>query len=122
MPIASGILRANRLAVHEDIRDRINCRISGFVEFAADVDLQWSEAPREDNALRGSQVLIAKNDDRVAVEGGRDRIEYAVIQRLPEINFGDFCADHGVAGLKNERGEAKLVPRHTLSLSLRLPG
>jgi hypothetical protein len=69
MPMPAGVLRADRLAVDQHIRNDINFWVAKLVELAADIDLQRTETTRERDVLLGGQILITKANDRKAVQG-----------------------------------------------------
>ncbi len=67
-----------------------NFRILRQQVLPADVNLQFSEAAAEGDVLLGCEGLIGEQQKLVLVKGTQDLIPCPVIDRLRQIDTGDF--------------------------------
>ncbi len=94
MPVAPGVVRAERYAVLADVRDPEDFRNVAVVGLGPDVHLRRSEAPREAHKVRRRQIDLAPDHDDGAL-GHRvgDRAEVSVADLRREVGAVDRCAD-----------------------------
>ena len=97
MPIAAGVGEADVSAVPHLVGNEQDLGEVGVQEVAEHVDFERPEAAAEGHLLRGRQrLLVAEDDDGIAVEGVADGPELILRQVVREVEAQDFGPEHRV--------------------------
>src|SRR5579862_6191243 len=93
VPVLAGAADADRTIVLGDIGDDDDFGAARHTPaLAEDVEFDFAEPPREGDLLAWREVLVAKEDHAVSVEGILDRAKGGVVERGGQIDALDFRA------------------------------
>src|SRR5689334_10444694 len=104
MPEQARVLRADGLAVLQDVRNHEQLGKPGAATVLADVDLELAEAAAERDVLLGRELLVAEVNDFVLVEELDDLAEHRVADFLRQVDAEDFDAQGGAGTLDFKHG------------------
>src|SRR5689334_8102939 len=104
MPEQARVLRADGLAVLQDVRNHEQLGKPGAATVLADMDLELAEAAAERNVLLGRELLVAEVDDFVLVEELDDLAEHRIVDGPGQIDAENFDAERRAGSLDLEHG------------------
>src|SRR5262249_26422714 len=89
VPALSGIAEPDRLAVRGHVGQHHHFGKTGLMELIGDVDLKLAEHASEANELLRREPLLGKAQHAVFAQRAQDLLEFAVGERLGEIDLLD---------------------------------